>query len=178
METLQTIKSRRSIRKYTGEKISKEQLATILTAAQHSPAALGEYQNLHITVVNNSDLLEEIDSNAQKLFRMNRSMLYGAPTLILVSTLLDTSGFIGNNVPFSNVACMIENMSLAAVDLGIGSCHIWGAINAMNRNPELVAKLNLPEGFTVTAGIVLGVTDEKYSERQIPEDRIKIDYVD
>ncbi|MBR1420950.1 MAG: nitroreductase family protein [Selenomonadaceae bacterium] len=47
METLQTIKSRRSIRKYTGEKISKDQLDQILTAAQASPVGLGKYKNLH-----------------------------------------------------------------------------------------------------------------------------------
>ena len=178
LETLQTIKSRRSIRKYTGEKISKDQLDQILTAAQASPVGMGKYKNLHLTIINNPELLDEIDQNAQNLFKINRQMLYGAPTLILVSTQIEGDSIDIYNVAFSNAACVIENMSLAAVNLGIGTCHIWGAINALNQNSDLVSKLNLPEKFIPAAGILLGVTDEKYSERKIPENRIAMNVLD
>ncbi|MBR1420951.1 MAG: hypothetical protein IJ575_07870 [Selenomonadaceae bacterium] len=48
----------------------------------------------------------------------------------------------------------------------------------MNQNSDLISKLNLPEKFTPAAGILLGVTDEKYSERKIPANRIAMNVLD
>lgn len=81
-----------------------------------------------------------------------------------------------DNPVYSNGAGIVENMTLAAVDMGLGATHIWGIVNALNAAPALKAKLNIPEGFTPTCGMALGCIDEGYEEREIPEDKIKIDF--
>ena len=81
------------------------------------------------------------------------------------------------NVPYSNAAVIVENMSLAATDLGLGSCLIWGCIAGLNQKPELVARLGLPEGQVPSCGLVLGETAEILEEREIPADRISVSYL-
>ncbi len=71
---------------------------------------------------------------------------------------------------------MAHNIILSAVDSGIGCCHIWGAIRALNKNSDLVKSLELPDGFVACCGVVLGETTEKYSLRDIPENRVAINY--
>ena len=63
-------------------------------------------------------------------------------------------------------------MALAATELGVGSCYIWGATAALSRNAEILAKLNLPEDFIPCCAIALGKTDCTYEMRDIPENKI------
>lgn len=88
--------------------------------------------------------------------------LYGAPMLVVVSS--DAEG----NVASANVAAVIQNMSLAAVDQGVGSCYIYGATRALAQDAGLLAQLDLPEGLVPLGSIVLGKTDEKYEPRRVP----------
>jgi len=95
-----------------------------------------------------------------------------APMQIIVSSAS------ADNVGFSNAAIVVHNMALAAAELGVGACYIWGAVMAINQNPKLVQKLGLPEGFTPCCSIILGKTDEKYTLREIPADRIQTKFID
>ena len=58
------------------------------------------------------------------------------------------------------------------LNLNIGTCYIWGAVAALFQAPEIMKKLNLPEGFIPCCGITLGKTDYEYVLRDIPADRI------
>ena len=142
METIKAICSRKSVRSYTGEKVSEEELKTLLKAANAAPVGMAQYQTLHITVIEDKGLLDQIEQAGARLFgKPGLHPLYGAPTLILLSSQ-------GNGpMELSNASCVIENMALAAVDLGIGAVHIWGAVAGLNKDPGLVAELGLPEGF-------------------------------
>lgn len=164
MELKKALNNRKSIRSYTGKPITEAQLASILAAAYESPIGMGKYDSIHLTIVTNKELLDAIDKAGAKFFG-NPSMhpLYGAPMLIVVSS--SDQG----NVASANVAMIIENMSLAAVEEGVGHCDIYGATYALSQDPAIVAKLNLPEGFTPTGSIILGLTEAEYSDREIPE---------
>ena len=171
MDTLQAIKSRKSVRSYTGS-ISDADLKEIISAGIAAPVGMGKYDTVQLTVVRNKEFLHDLDRACAKMFGdESRTPLYGAPVLVIVSTKLAEGD---NNVAYSNCACIVENMSLAAVSKGLGTCHIWGAIHALNINPDLLAKINLPDGFTAVCGIVLGDTDEKLEVRDIDESRVKV----
>jgi nitroreductase len=159
MDTFEAIYSRKSIRSYTGEPITEAQLAEILKAANASPVGMGRYDSLHLTVVRNAELLEEIDNVAGE---SHKHLLYGAPLLIIVSS--STQG----NVSSANVGIVIHNMALAAVALGIGHCDIYGAIHELVKKPELVSRLQLPEGFVPLGALALGLSKEGYKLRDIP----------
>ncbi len=176
METLKAMNIRKSTRSYTGN-LSEEALQTILNAGQAAPIGMAKYDAMHMTVIRNSALLNELDRNAANFFGdPTRTPLYGAPCLILISTPIPDPA--AGNVSYSNAAIMTENMSLAATDIGIGSCLIWGAVAALNQTPELVAKLGLPEGHVPCCGVAIGETTDVLAERTIPTDRISVSYID
>lgn len=175
MNTLDAIFSRRSIRTFTGN-ITEEELQTVLKAAYAAPVGRAMYENVHLTVITNRELLDKIDSNAASLFYNPEKPhpLFNAPAYILVSAKLSGSN---DNVAFSNCACIVQNMALAAVELGLGACHIWGAVRALASDEALLKEVNLPEGFTPCCGIIVGRTDEVYAPREIPENKIKTAFI-
>lgn len=174
METSKLMNCRKSVRSYTG-KLTEDKLNDVLYAGQKAPVGMGKYETMHMTVVQNKDFLHELDRTAAEFMGdTSRTPLYGAPCLILISTPIPDPAM--GNVPYSNAAIMAEHMALAAIDMGLGSCLIWGAVAALNTKPELVAKLNLPEGHTVCCGIVVGETDEVLSEREIDGKRVSVSY--
>ena len=175
METIKAINNRKSVRSYTGA-LTDEALQTILKAGEESPIGRAQYDTMHMTVIRNKELLSELDKNGAEFFGdPGIHPLYGAPCLILVSTIIPNP--MEGNVQYSNAAMMVESMMLAATDIGIGSCAIWGAVRGLNANPELVAKLNLPEGHTACCGVVIGETEDKFGDRDIPTDRISVSYI-
>ena len=48
---------------------------------------------------------------------------------------------------------------------------------AVSHNPELIKALNIPDGFIPAAGISLGISNEIYEDREIPEGRIAVNYI-
>lgn len=160
--------NRKSIRSYTGENISEEELALILKVCDASPVGMKQYDSLHLTVVTNKELLGSIEKSTAMMFgKPDMHPLYGAPTLIVISSKKAAPHM--ENVMYSNAAIMSHNIALAAASLNIGSCYIWGAIAALSNNPEIVGLLNLPEGFIPCCSVILGKTTEEYAEKEIPE---------
>ena len=120
MKLAEAINSRKSIRSYTGEIISDAELKEILNAAYAAPVGRGKYETLALTVITNKELLGKIDANCAAVFGDPKiHPLYGAPMMILVST--ELIGTPKDNVPYSNAACVVENMALKAVELGVGA---------------------------------------------------------
>ena len=172
METLNAICSRKSVRSYTGEGISAEALNKILLAANAAPIAMGKFDEVHLTTITNTEALDKIDAAAAALMGdPSRHALYGAPLLIMVSAKVPDD-IKAANMAYSNAAIMVENMALEAVELGIGTCHIWGAIMAVRNDSQLTAELGIPQGFTPCCAVALGITEETYAVREVPANKI------
>ena len=168
---METIFSRRSIRSYTGEMPGDEALDLILKAVYASPVGMGRYDSLHVTVVKNADYLARLEAAAgAQLGKENYHPLYGAPVLLIFSSVFP--GIPTDNSSYSNCAILSQNAALEAVSLGLGACHIWGAIRALNKEPQLLAELKLPEGFAPCCALALGKTQERYEERTVADNRI------
>lgn len=163
--------SRRSIRSYTSEMPSEEALQLVLKAIYAAPVGMGRYDSLHITVVKNQDYLARLESAAgAQLGKADYHPLYGAPVLLIFSSVFP--GIPTDNSAYSNCAILSQNAALAAVSLGLGACHIWGAIRALNKDEALLSELKLPEGFAPCCALALGRTKETYEEREIEDNRI------
>lgn len=176
MNTFENLYSRKSIRNFNGESITEAELKEILKAAYAAPVGRAMYDTLSLTVVCNKELLgkwEKVMANA--VGNPDMHPFYGAPIVILVSSVVGEAPM--NNVNYSNAATVVQNMALAATELGVGACHIWGAVGVLNANAELKSELKVPEGMVPCCAIALGKTDEKYEIREIPENRIKTEYI-
>ncbi len=147
MNTLEAIAKRVSVRKYKSEQIPEDVLQKIINAGCAAPMAMARYDSLHITVVQNEEVLKQImDATAvfvSKAFGEGKSMDFGEKTLVIVSS----APAIAAGMEYANVGCVLENMLLAATDLGIANI-IWGACAiAIDQSEELKKLLGIPEGF-------------------------------
>ena len=87
MNTLETLNKRKSVRSYTEEPVSDNDLTTILECAWCSPVGMKQYDSLRLTVIKNQELLESIEENARTfMHKEDYKPLYGAKTLIIVSS--------------------------------------------------------------------------------------------
>lgn len=147
MDALTAIATRKSIRSYASTPLPEDILRTILGAASSAPVALGDYSNVHMTVVRNAGLLKQL--GGEKPF-------YGATTLVMISA--KESPY--PSIEHSNAACMIQTMCIAATALSIGSVYISGASEAAKEDRAALALLALPEGYTPIAAVALGYPKE------------------
>ncbi len=169
MKTFDALYSRRSVRSYTGESVTDAELREILKSAYAAPVGRARYDTLHLTVITDKDFITRWEDAC------GGNPFYGAPTVILVSS--EMAGEPEqDNVRYSNAAIVVQNMAIAATEMGIGSCHIWGAVRTLNVSPDLLAELSLPEGKIPCCAIIIGKTDEKYEIREIPDKRITTSY--
>jgi nitroreductase len=175
MEFMKTIAMRKSTRSYKTEQISDEQLNTIINAGCAAPVGLGAYDTVHLTIIQNRGLLDKITKSSAKVFGPNANPLYGAPTFIVISGKPNNSL---PNIELADAACIIENMALAAADMGLGSVYLFGVISVINKDKELLKEFNLPDGFAPVSGIAIGystepITKEKELKQTIKTNTIK-----
>ena len=155
MNTLQAIFNRKSARAYTSTPIPEESLELILKAGMAAPVANANYESLHLTVVCNEDILQELFTRTTEFVQklgLDMNMDFGARTLIIVSATPDSGGN-------TNAGCIVENMVLAATDLGIDSV-IMGIVPAVIRaSEEMAEKLGIPKNFSPVLSAVFGYAE-------------------
>ncbi len=188
---------RKSIRKFTSEPISQEDLEKILLAANSAPVGSAQYKHVQLSVITNRNILDElskavpvflrdkakmkaISANAEKMpepvsgsFKIDP--FYGAPLVIIVS---HKGHDVQPGIEYANVGCICENMHLAATNIGLGSVFLWGVLEAMRLYPEFdtTSILNLPEDFNPIMGIAIGHPAVKPEPRTIQRDRLPVQY--
>ena len=154
-ETLTTLKTRRSIRRYRPEQVRPETLDTILEAGTYAPSGMGK-QSAVMVVVQKPDTIALLSRlNAEIQGRPGTDPFYGAPTVVVV--LAD-----GENYNWMrDGALVMGNLMNAAWSLGVGSCWINRAIETFER-PEgkaLLKKWGLGETWKGVGNCILGYTD-------------------
>ena len=176
MNTLEAIRRRQSCRSYKAEQLTDAEITTILQAANASPVGMGQYEDVKLTVIQNQEILTKIDKlTAELVNRPDAHPIYGAPTIILVSG-ARKEGHQGS-VAYCNAACIIENMALAATDLGIGNVYLMGTAFAISMKKELCRDLKIPEGFFPISAIALGRSATEPQVREFTTDRIATDFI-
>jgi len=174
-DVLETIRTRRSIRKYTPEQIPEEILQQIIDAGLWAPGAGGRQSGVMV-VCQDAELNDALGRanrgafgapGAASAFRVSTeqpsiaddpnipSAFYGAPAVI---SLFAPRGMA--NGP-GDCYCMGENMMLAAHALGIGSCLVARAEStfAGELGQRLLQEWGLPENYAPICHIVLGYRD-------------------
>ena len=147
MNVLDAIKNRRSIRKYTDEPVTDEQVTKILEAAMMAPSA-GNAQPWQFVVVRDKSIQAEI-----KKINQYAQMAEKAPVGILVCGDLSLERFAGYWVQDCSAA--VQNILLAVQGLGLGA--VWTGITPMEDRIEGFKKLfELPEQVIPLGYIAIG----------------------
>ena len=170
MEWNELMLTRKSCREYVDEQITTAQLKALLQAACASPVARGKFEQLQLTVVQDKELLELIDKAAKAAYGDETfSCTRGAPTVIVVSV-QEVDGQIAPNM-IASAGCVVQNMHLAATDLGLGSVYL-GSIQAISGSFEVMYKLKLQDGFWPVAALAVGNAKEPAEKRDVPMTKI------
>ncbi|MEI3143782.1 MAG: nitroreductase family protein [Dakarella massiliensis] len=156
MEFRETLARRRSSRAYETTPVSDEALDTILAAGRAAPVAWG----------NTAPCTSRWSPDAKKWrnsgisWHQKATIRCTAPAFIVVSAKPGTVGTL-------DAGAIIENMLLAAADLGLGTCFIAGCLLGTKDPAKLRSILQIPEGFEVKSGITLGhITPTAFPQRR------------
>ena len=153
-ETLATLTTRRSIRKFKPDQIRDDELNAVLEAAKYAPTGGGRQGNRFVVV--------QDQALRDKLAKMNAAVLgkdldpyYGAPTIILVFA--DGS----KSTPVEDGSLALGNLFNAAAALGLGSCWIHRAreMFAGVEGRVLCRSWGIPDAYVGVGACSLGYPD-------------------
>lgn len=157
---IDTMRTRRSVRRYTSETIEDAALEQLLEAAVWAPSAvnlqlLDRYADLAKAIYLTEPPIPEIAATPRAVLEQLRAVLsqpgydlfHGAGTLITIYATTPA------DVPDCYLAA--ENLMLAASAGGLGSCPIGLARPLLNQ-PATKDELGVPPGFVAALPIVVG----------------------
>lgn len=152
--TLDTIKTRRSIRKYKSDAIPEEILNKIIEAGSYAPSGMGR-QPVIILAVTNKELRDRLSKLNADVMHSTNDPFYGAPVVLVV--------LADKNAPTHvyDGSLVMENLMLAAHDLGIGSCWIHRAKEVFEREEgkEILKSLGIEGDYEGIGNCILGYVD-------------------
>ncbi len=143
MDTLETIRKRRSIRRFTEDTVPKMNLEIIVDAGRL--AATGSNQQPW-------DFVVVTDRSMIAQFKVSGTWIVGAAAVIVVVMDPRSRWWVEDG------AAAIENMLLASTALGYGSCWVEG--DALPREALFKTLLDIPDEKRVMALIPIGVAAE------------------
>lgn len=152
MDVIEAILTRRSIRKYTNQKVSDEYINILLNAAMHAPSAVNK-QPWHFIVFRDRNISDKITE-----FHPNSYMLKNASLGILVCF----DKYLQHDKGYGELDCSAatQNILLAAHGIGLGA--VWiGVFPREKRIASVHSLFNLPENIVPFSLIAVGYPDEK-----------------
>ncbi len=166
METLETIRVRRSVRSFSSKEVTDEIIDKLMHAAMASPSAVDRRPWFYY-VIKDEETKQKVIDNMQ--FGKYKSPIIIIPCINELKT-----------IPFMkelaalDLASSTENILLAATDLGLGS--VWCAIYPNKSHSKAIQKaLDMPLSRIPFSAIYLGYPNEndkgkikdKYDESKI-----------
>ncbi len=178
-EFLTHMKTRRSIRHFKADKVSKEMLDKIIAAGQYSPTGSNS-QNVSYTVLQDDlktfeniaiDILTVFFKNIGAVNKAYANIVMGenylfkkAPLVIVIKSTNDVDGTIA-----------AASMEIMANALGLGVFYSGMFARAAQNSPELSKMLEVGENDKVVTALVVGHPDVKYL-RTAPKETPTVTY--
>ena len=170
MDAMQAIYERRAVRSYTTRRVDPEMIRTLIDAAIQAPSAVNQ-QPWAFVVIQDSRLLERLSARSKQLMLAQVkpgsalwehsgmlkdpafNVFYDAGTLIVVCA-------ARGDWPANEDCCLAaQNLMLAAHALGLGTCPIGFAREALNE-PDAKRELGIPADHSVVMPIIVGYPRE------------------
>jgi len=168
MNLLETIKGRRSIRRYQSKEIPEDVLQKILEAVQWSPS-WANTQCWELVLVKDPAIKESLQGIMAKGNPAKKSIVE-APVVIAMCAKLKSSGYYKGEVVTKfgdwfmyDIGLATQNLCLMAYDLGLGT-----VIAGLFDHDKAAKILQLPDGYEVVTLIPVGyaAADSKAPKRR------------
>lgn len=165
--TIETILSHKSVRKFNDEKLTKDQIETLVKSAQAASTSsmIQAYSIIGVTDCDKKAELAEI-AGGQSYVQNNGHFFVFCADLYrhevigekegaeVKDSLESTEKFM---VALIDAALAAQNATVAAESMGLGICYIGGIRNDLNAVSEV---LELPDRVIPLFGLAVGVPDE------------------
>lgn len=169
-ETLKTIISRRSVRKFKSDMIPKDIIEKIVQAGTYAPTGRGK-QSPIIIAVTNKELRDKLSKMNARIMGKDEDFdpFYNAPVCLIVLANREMPTYLYDGT------LVMANLMLAAEDLGVGSCWIHRAKEEFmsDEGREILKSLGIEGDYEGIGHCVLGYPDGEVS----PPAPRKDDYV-
>lgn len=170
MEALDCVKSRRSVRKFLDKAVSDEIIRKLIDCARHAPFGgppEKECQLWEFVIIRDNSVKEKLALEYE-----DRQFIKKAPVIIAVCADKTKDAKYRNWDITSGLA--IENILLAAHDLGLGACFVTTFTHHEGHKDDrkaLIEVLNLPGNIEMIALILIGYPDtsEEKPEKELRE---------
>ncbi len=172
---IDTILQRQTVREYTSEPLTDEELEALSAVALRAPSGRNS-QPCQVRFLQNADWLNGMHIDFKNIVGWDTP----------VHTRSDKNPFYHNAPAFvfifaqdrSDMAAglMTENICIAAQSMGLGTC-IVGSVGALFENghgTDWRDKLGIPRDFVFLVGIAIGHPDEKPEMKPRDAEKIKI----
>ena len=172
MKVMHTRQTTRSFQKFA---LSQGQVELMLQAGQNAPISRGRFEDYHITVIKNPEILAAITSAAKEVTgSTDKDPLYGAPAFFVVSAKEPAKpGSI------ASAATIVENMHLQATAELLGSCFLMGIMANGTLDAEGIReKMQIPDGFTPVAEMEAGYPHGYLHDRPRTLEKIAVNIVE
>ena len=144
---MKSILNRRSIRKYTGEPVSEDDIKDLMKAAMSAPSA-GNEQPWEFIITRNKNDMKDIT-----MVHPYSNCLLGAPAAIIVCGDLEKEQWKGFWVQDCSAA--VENILIAAQQKGLGS--VWLGVYPLKERVDGIRKIfGLPDNIVPLAILPIG----------------------
>ena len=170
-DVLETIKSRRSIRKYKSDMVPQDKLEKIIEAGTYAATGMGK-QSPIIVAVTNKELRDKLSAMNAKIMGTNTDPFYGAPVVLIV--LADKS----RPTYLYDGSLVMGNLMLEAEAQGIGSCWIHRAKEEFEseEGKQILEGLGITGDYIGVGHCALGFTDGAYPD-VIPRKDNRVYYI-
>ena len=168
LETLQSMKDRRSIKSYLPEQIKKEELDKVLEAGIYAANGRG-LQSAKIVVVQDRETRDLLSRLNAQVMGTDIDPFYGAPTVLIVFADSESHTYLEDG------SLVMGNLMLGAYAVGLGSCWIHRAkeVFEMPEGKALMKKWGLDAKYKGVGHCILG-----YIKGDIPKAKPrKADYI-
>jgi nitroreductase len=164
MDCIEALMSRRSIRNYSAEEVTEQQLETVLRAAMAAPSA-GNQQSWRFVVVRDAAVREALSQATPY-----SGMVARAPVAVVVCG--DTRAEKHPDYWVQDCSAAIENLLVAAHATGLGA--VWIGVHPIAERAANVRQVcGIPEGVEPMSMIALGHP----AEEKPPSERFETEYV-
>ena len=154
-ETLNTLKQRRSCRKYLPKQVEQEALDLILEAGTYAPTGMNRQAPVIVAVQDKATRDKIAEMNAA-VMGVDTDPFYGAPTVVVVLADPSVRTYVYDG------ALVMGNLMNAAHAVGVDSCYIFRAkeVFATEEGKEMLKSWGIPDNFEGIGNCILGYRDE------------------
>ena len=168
MDAMQAMLTRKSIKKYKPDPVSKELIEQVIAAGLNAPSGLNKQSPIILAVTDKQvrDELSRLNAGKDPFFRADP--FYGAPVVLVVLADKSVPTYVYDG------SLVMENMLLAAHSLGLGACWIHRAKETFEQ-PEgkaLLAKLGIEGDYEGIGNCIIGYPDIDPEKKPRKENRV------